>query len=117
MEDEQPEEQQPEEQQPEEQQQPAEEQPAEAADPTLPVANELTYTGEAQALVRAEGTFLYSLDGETYASDIPTAINSGEYTVYFVPADTPDAQPQSLSVTIAKAEAEYTPPVAARPAE
>ena len=79
--------------------------------PALPVANELTYTGEAQALVSAAGEWLYSLDGENYACEIPTAVNAGEYTVYFKAAE--DAEAQTLTVVVAKADVVFTPPEAA----
>ena len=75
------------------------------------MANELTYSGEAQALVAGDGAWLYSLDGETYVEDIPTAVNAGEYTVYYKAAEADD--PQVITVTVAKADAEFTPPVAA----
>ena len=90
-------------------QQPSVEEEASEAAPALPTANALTYTGEAQALVTGEG-WLYSLDGETYGEAIPTAIDAGEYTVYFKAAE--DAQPQTLTVTVAKADVVFTPPVA-----
>ena len=77
----------------------------------VPVANELTYTGEAQALVSAAGEWLYSLDGENYACEIPTAVNAGEYTVYFKAAE--DAEAQTLTVVVAKADVVFTPPEAA----
>ena len=76
-----------------------------------PVANALTYTGDAQPLVSVEGTWLYSLDGETYSAAVPTAVNAGEYTVYFKAAEADE--PQVLTVTVAKADAVFTPPVAA----
>ncbi len=48
---------------------------------------DLTYTGEAQDLVTAGlatgGTLEYSLDGETWSEEIPTATDAGEYTVYY----------------------------------
>jgi len=54
---------------------------------SAPTANDLTYTGSAQALVTAGtatyGTMVYSLDGETYSDAIPTATNAGDYTVYY----------------------------------
>jgi hypothetical protein len=54
---------------------------------SAPTANDLTYTGSAQALVTAGsatyGTMVYSLDGETYSAAIPTATNAGDYTVYY----------------------------------
>ena len=55
---------------------------------TAPTANELTYTGEAQALVTAGsttgGTLKYSLseNGE-YSTEIPTGTDAGNYTVYY----------------------------------
>ena len=88
----------------------AENEGEEAPAPALPTANALTYTGEAQALVSGEG-WLYSLDGETYSEAIPTGINAGEYIVYFKAAG--DAEPQTLLVTIAKADVVFTEPVAA----
>lgn len=54
---------------------------------TAPTANELTYNGEAQELVTAGsstvGKLSYSLDGETYSEDIPTATAAGKYTVWY----------------------------------
>ena len=48
---------------------------------------DLHYTGEAQALISEgeiiEGIILYSLDGTNYSENIPTAIEVGEYTVYY----------------------------------
>lgn len=83
----------------------------ESAAEGLPVANALVYNGEAQPLVSAEGAWLYSLDGETYAEAIPTAVDAGEYTVYYRAAD--DAGASSLTAVIDKAEAVFTPPVPA----
>jgi len=107
---EQPAEEQPAEEQPAEEQpveeQPVEEQPVEGA----PVPNELVYTGEALALVSAGEGWLFSTDGETYSEDIPTAVDAGEYTVYFKPAEAPEAEPQSLTVTVAKADVVLIPP-------
>ena len=84
----------------------------------LPAAVEgLTYTGEAQALVVGEG-WLYSLDGESYSEEIPTAIDAGEYTVYYIPVDAQaEAEPQTLTVTVAKADVAFTAPVAANEGE
>ena len=55
---------------------------------TAPTAvADLVYKGSAQALVNAGstdfGTLLYSLDGETYSEDIPTATSAGTYTIYY----------------------------------
>ena len=85
----------------------AEAQPAEGA----PVANALVYTGEAQPLVSAGGAWLYALDGVTYGAEIPTAVDAGEYTVYYKAAE--DAEASSLTAVIDKAEVIFTPPVAA----
>lgn len=62
--------------------------------PTAPTAmTQLTYTGEAQTLVAAGSIagpgnleaceMQYSLDGQTYAKDLPTATNAGSYTVFY----------------------------------
>ena len=53
-----------------------------------PIAiNDLVYTGEEIALItegNAEGgKIVYSLDGNTFTEDVPTATNAGEYTVYY----------------------------------
>ena len=92
---------------------PADEEIAEA----LPVANELTYTGEAQALVSVEGieegAFLYSLDGEEFTAELPAAVNAGEYTVYYKAAEGADDEVSTLTVTVAKADVVLIPPVAA----
>ena len=55
---------------------------------TAPTAiDDLIYNGSAQALVTTGstdfGTLLYSLDGENYSTDIPTATDAGTYTVYY----------------------------------
>ena len=85
---------------------PADEQPTDAA----PIANALTYTGEAQALVSGGEGWLYSLDGEAFTADIPTAVDAGEYTVFFKAAE--DAGAQALTVTVAKADVVLIPPEA-----
>lgn len=58
--------------------------PKEVSAPTLPTANELTYTGEVQVLVTGGGG-LYSLDGENYSAEIPAAVNAGEIHRLFHP--------------------------------
>ena len=73
-----------------------------------PVALELTYTGEPQALVEGEG-FQYSLDGENFTDEIPTAVNAGEYTVFY---RTADGEPEQITVTVAKADVVLVAPVA-----
>lgn len=90
---------------------PAEEQPAEEATTDgAPVANALTYTGEAQPLVTAGEGWLFSMDGEAFTADIPTAVDAGDYTLFFKAAE--DAEPQALTVTVAKADVVLIPPEA-----
>ena len=68
----------------------------------------LVYTGEPQELITAQGEmWLYSLDGEEYTSELPTAVNAGEYTVYMKEGETVE----TVTVTIAKADVTFTPPV------
>ena len=70
----------------------------------------LVYTGEPQVLILPQpGSWLYSLDGEQYKPDPPTAINAGTYTVYMKEGN---ADPVAVTVTIAKADVIFTPPVA-----
>ena len=73
-----------------------------------PTANNLAYTGEAQALIRAGtatgGTMQYSLDGSTWSTTIPTGKDAGKYTVcYKVAGDSnhKDTAEASIEVTIA----------------
>ena len=76
---------------------------------TAPAAIEnLLYTGEAQTLISAGeasfGNVLYSLDGNTYSEDLPTAIEPGTYTIYYKVEgdDNHNAfAAQTVSVTIA----------------
>lgn len=76
----------------------------------------LVYDGSAQALVSAGtvengGTMKYSLDKETWSTVIPTAINAGDYTVWYkIEGDLGyyDVEPQSISVSIDKATAKAT---------
>ena len=86
------------------------------------VAN-LVYTGDALNLITAGvvdgGTMQYKLgvDG-IWSSEIPTATNAGEYTVYYKVlgddshSDLIDDEKQQLIVTIAKADAQVTAPTA-----
>ena len=70
----------------------------------------LVYTGEPQELITAqEGSWTYSLDGMTYTEEIPTGVNAGEYTVYMKEGDSAAVV---ITVTIAKADVIFTPPVA-----
>lgn len=54
---------------------------------TPPAGLQPVYTGSALALVSAGsatgGRMEYSLDGKTWSQDIPTAIEPGDYTVYY----------------------------------
>ncbi len=83
-----------------------------------PAANQLTYNGEAQALITAgesaDGTLQYKLgaDGE-WSENIPIATNAGEYVVYFrLKGDKNHIDIESnlsvVNVTIAKAANEVT---------
>ena len=83
---------------------------------TAPTAKELTYSGQAQALVNAgstgHGTMLYSLaeDG-TYTGNLPTGTNAGSYTVWYKvqgDANHLDSEPVSVSCSIAKASLTIT---------
>ena len=79
---------------------------ATAAVSAAPVALELAYTGEPQALVSAGdatgGTLLYSLDGENYLETLPTAIAAGSYTVYYkVQGDSNHTGTEAKTVTVA----------------
>ena len=89
---------------------------------TAPEANEPTYNEQPQALIAAgtteDGTMLYSLDGENWSTEIPTATDAGEYTVYYKvqgDANHNDSEPESVNVTIAKAAPEFTAPLANEP--
>ena len=97
---------------------------ANAAFTTVPTAVEnLVYTGGALNLITAGvvdgGTMQYKLgvDG-IWSSEIPTATNAGEYTVYYKVlgddshSDLIDDEKQQLTVTIAKADAQVTAPTA-----
>lgn len=54
---------------------------------TIPAAKKLTCTGKSQELVTqgvtTGGTLEYSLDGEDWSTEIPKAVDVGEYTVYY----------------------------------
>ena len=73
--------------------------------------SDLVYNGSNQALVNAgSSNVLYSLDGESYSEDVPTAKNAGEYVVYYKVEETSNYKgldPQSIEVSIAKANATY----------
>ena len=72
-------------------------------------AEDLVYNGEPQTLITPlPGTWLYSLDGEEYSTELPTGVNAGEYTVYMKNGETVEV----VTVTIAKADVVFTAPVA-----
>ena len=81
---------------------------------TAPTAKEnLTYTGEAQELISAGSTtggeLQYSLDNETYSTNIPKGTEAKEYTVYYkVVGGTnyEDVAAASIKVTISEAAPE-----------
>ncbi len=86
---------------------------ADSAITEAPTANtDLTYTGEAQALVTAgkteDGEVQYSTDNESYSSDIPTETDADTYSVWYkVKGDKNhnDTEPVEIpNITIAKAE-------------
>ena len=82
----------------------------ESSSATAVAVEDLVYTGEPQELITAqEGSWTYSLDGVTYTEEIPTGVNAGEYTVYMKEGD---AEAVVITVTIAKADVIFTPPVA-----
>ena len=80
--------------------------------PTAPVAlTTLVYNTKAQPLIEAGqaegGEMQYSLDGQSWSTNIPTATNAGDYTVnYRVVGDANhnDVAAQTLTVTIAQAK-------------
>ena len=86
---------------------------------TAPTAQNLTYTGTAQALVSegeaTGGAMQYSLDGTNYSTTIPTGTDVGRYTVYYkVVGDENhnNTARASVKVNIAKADAGYNAPTA-----
>ena len=70
------------------------------ADPEISVtANDLTYTGKDQVLVEGTtsgGHLSYSLDNNTYAVAVPTAVNAGKYTVYYISRANPNYNESGL---------------------
>ena len=81
------------------------------AEYTAPTPNTLTYNTEAQTLLNAgssnDGTILYSSDGQTWGSTIPTGMDAGTYNVYWKlngDAKHQDVPATSIAVTIAKKE-------------
>ena len=97
----------------------------EAARPFAPITTApaavagLKYTGAAQALITAgeveHGTLYYSLDGENWSEELPTAISAGAYTVYYkvtATDDYKDVAPQTIAADIAKADIDFAMPTA-----
>ena len=91
---------------------------AQVAAPTAKTG--LTYNGESQALVVAGSaigaTIKYKLGDGEWTTDIPMAINAGEYTVIYKAVAAANYNvidgEQQLTVTIAKADAQVTAPTA-----
>lgn len=81
-----------------------------------PVANDLTYNAEEQALVTAGeaegGVMKYSLNGVDYSENVPTALKAGSYSVYYmVEADgnhNDYIAPEPIAVVIKKADLTIT---------
>ena len=86
---------------------------------TAPTALNLTYTGQAQALVVAgstkDGEMQYSLDGVSYSTTIPTGTEAKTYSVWYkVVGDSNhnDTAPAKIEVKINPASASPTAPTA-----
>ena len=88
------------------------------AEPTVtaPTAKKLTYNAKDQELVNpgttTDGTLEYSLDGENWTTEVPTAKNAGTYTVYYrvVGNDNLNSTtPSTVVVNVAKKAATVTP--------
>lgn len=86
-----------------------------AASGTATAVADLTYNGQAQALVTAGdvtgGTMQYSTDGSSYSADIPTGTAAKTYTVWYKvvgDANHNDTTPASVNVTIAQLPVELT---------
>ena len=85
--------------------------------PTAPTAmTQLTFNGQAQTLISAGSIagpgnleaceMQYSLDGQTYAKELPTAVNAGSYTVFYKvvgDANHNGVEPAFINVAIYKA--------------
>lgn len=76
----------------------------------------LTYNGRAHILINpghvAGGIMQYRLENGTYSTTLPTAINAGTYTIYYMvkgDRDHNDTAEQSITVTIGKAALTGTP--------
>ena len=81
---------------------------AKAAVTTVPAAENLTYDGQAHALVTAGtatgGTLMYRLgDSGAFSDEIPTGTDAGDYTVWYYvkgDGDHSDSAPAAVKVTI-----------------
>ncbi len=88
----------------------------EKAEPSAVVTvNDLTFTGEAQALVTGEtedGTLKYATEqGGEYSADIPTGTEAKDYEVWYMvegDGNHNDSEPQKVDVTIKKADSSVT---------
>lgn len=76
----------------------------------------LTYNGRAHILINpghvAGGIMQYRLDGGSYSATLPTAINAGTYTIYYMvkgDLDHNDTKEKSITVKIGKAPLTGTP--------
>lgn len=75
-----------------------------------PSPNTATYDGQEHELCTAgsgSGTMLYSINGVSFSSSIPTKINAGTYTVYYKTDATPlrtESRVYQISCTIDKAD-------------
>lgn len=77
-----------------------------------PIAKtDLIYSGNEQELVSGgSSNVLYSLDNDTYSSDIPTGVNAGTYNIYYKIEETDNRYsfgPEMINVTINKAQAVF----------
>lgn len=74
-----------------------------------PSPNDITYDGQGHELCTAgsgSGTMLYSEDGVSFSSSIPTEINAGTYTVYYKTDSSPsytESNVYQITCTIDKA--------------
>ena len=80
-----------------------------------PSANSLTYNETAQSLVSdgfGTGTILYKLDEGEWETNVPTAMNAGNYTVYYK-AEESENYLESNSGSVSASIAKITPVVSA----
>lgn len=82
----------------------------------IPAAKKLTCTGEPQELVTkgvtTGGTLEYSLDGESWSTDVPKAVEAGAYTVYYRVnggVNYEDTEAESVTVVIEKKKGQSKP--------